>query len=364
MMTTASDSCKDGASKSNDDGVCEVNDMLHNMSTADNKDGNDVSVISVCANCGKEGSDVNNTCNKCYMVKYCNAVCKKKHKKKHKKQCEEHVRLAAERRDDKLRQVTEELDDMLFKQPPRYEDCPICFLRIPTLNSGWRYMSCCGKVICSGCSHAPVYDNQGNKIDGGKCPFCRVVAPRSEKEAAEREKKRAEAGDPIAIYNQGSNYSLGLRGYPQDFTKAFELFHRAGELGNPKGYGTLGFCNMHGDGVEVNRHMAMLHYEMAAMMGDVTARYNLGIEEKNEGNMKRAMRHYMIAVGSGHSQSLNQINQLYKKGHATKDDYTKALRLYQEYLGEIKSDQRDKAAAANEEYRYYGENLDRFQFDR
>ena len=34
-------------------------------------------------------------------------------------------------------------------------------------------------------------------------------------------------------------------------------------------------------------------------------------------------------------------------------DYTAALQLYQVYLGEIKSPQRDKAAAAREEYRYY-----------
>ena len=40
-------------------------------------------------------------------------------------------------------------------------------------------------------------------------------------------------------------------------------------------------------------------------------------------------------------------------GHATKDDYTKALRAYQAYLVEIKSTQRDKAAAASANYRYY-----------
>jgi len=39
---------------------------------------------------------------------------------------------------------------------------------------------------------------------------------------------------------------------------------------------------------------------------------------------------------------------------ASKDDYTKALRTYQEYLVEIKSVQRDEAAAYDEaEYRYY-----------
>ena len=73
------------ASKSNyhnDDGLCEVNDMLQNMSTVDNNN----TVLSVCANCGKEGSDNDmNTCNTCKQVKYCNAVCKKVHKKEHKK---------------------------------------------------------------------------------------------------------------------------------------------------------------------------------------------------------------------------------------------------------------------------------------
>ena len=95
---------------------------------------------SVCANCGKEGSSDNaNTCNKCKQVKYCNAACKKKHRSKHKKQCEEHVRLATER-------AAKLHDEKLFKQPlPEFEDCPICFLLLPTLTSGWRYMVCCEK---------------------------------------------------------------------------------------------------------------------------------------------------------------------------------------------------------------------------
>ena len=53
-----------------------------------------ISTVSLCANCGKEGDGDNmNTCNKCDLVQYCNAACKKKHKSKHKKKCE---RRAAE----------------------------------------------------------------------------------------------------------------------------------------------------------------------------------------------------------------------------------------------------------------------------
>lgn len=40
------------------------------------------------------------------------------------------------------------------------------------------------------------------------------------------------------------------------------------------------------------------------------------------------------------------------KGSATKDDYDKALRPYQEYIDEIKNDQRDEAPMASERYIY------------
>ena len=89
------------------------------------------------------------------------------------------------------------------------------------------------------------------------------------------------------------------------------------------------------------------------MKGDELARHNLGIFEENRRNWIRALKHYMIAVRNGHANSLQEIQDLFSKGHATKDEYTKALQLYQTYLGEIKSVQRDEAAAADEEDRYY-----------
>jgi len=335
---SASDSCKDSASKSNEDGVCDVNNKLHNMSL----NNTDV-VVSVCANCGKEGSDVNNICNKCKQVKYCNAACKKKHKKKHKKDCEEYIRLAAEKHDIEL-----------FKEPPPKEDCPICFLRIPTLETGGTYYSCCGKTICSGCEYAPLYDHQGNEVDNEKCPFCRTPAPTSDEEANKREKKRVEVGDPIAIYNVGNNYREGEYGFTRDYKKALELWHRAAELGDDAAYAGIGYAYETGQGVEVDKKKAIHYFELAAMEGNVDGRHNLGCLEEKAGNMNRALKHWMIAVRSGDNKSLNGIKDLYSDGYATKEDYTKALQLYQEYLSEIKSPQRDEAAVAdNEEFRYY-----------
>jgi len=62
----------------------------------------------------------------------------------------------------------------------------------------------------------------------------------------------------------------------------------------------------------------------------------------------------MITVRGGDSISLEKIKKLYTYGYAMKNDYLKALQYYQTYLGEIKSKQRDEAAAFSEElYRYY-----------
>jgi len=252
-----------------------------------------------------------------------------------------------------LENVDKISDEELFKQPPLLEDCPICFLRMPLLASGSRYQTCCGKTICSGCSHAPVYDNQGNEVDNKKCPFCRTPTPSSEKETINRYKKRVELEDPIAINNLGCHFRDGTNGHSQSHTKALKLWHRAGELGCAAAYTNIGSAYYNGEGVEVDKKKAIHYFELGAMKGSTNARYNLGLDEEETGNFDRAVTHHMIAVRCGDNDSLKEIQDLYTNGHATKDDYLKALQSYQEYLGEIQSKQRDEAAKADERYRYY-----------
>ena len=295
---------------------------------------------NTCANCGKEGHDSDmNTCNKCKMAKYCNAACKKKHRKKHKKQCE--------------RRVAELDEKALFKQPPPVDDCPICFLRMPCLTSAQVYMSCCGKLICRGCNHAPLYDNRGNKVNNEKCAFCRTPNPTSEREMIERYEKRMKLNDATAFYNIGGFYSEGLYGYPQNYAKASELYHRAAELGCVESHNNIGYAYFNGEGVGRDEKKAKHYYELAAMRGEAEARHNLGVMEKMEGKLDRALKHWMIAVKCGFNISLKGIKELYMEGHATKDDYTNALQSYQSYLDDIKSNQRDEAATFKADWKYY-----------
>ena len=295
--------------------------------------------LSMCANCGKgeEESGHLKKCGACEMVKYCNAECQKAHRPQHKKECR--------KRAAKLH------DEALFKQPPTpLEDCPICFLHMPSMITGYAYNSCCGKIICCGCGYA------GAKMEGNVgqlCPFCRTPAPFSSEKAVKRFKKRAELGDAMAIYNIGCCYSDGSNGLPQDHTKALELWRRAGELGHAGAYYNVASAYWHGDGVERDAKKARHYYELSAMGGDVSARYNLGNAELRSGNLNEGLKHYLIAVEGGDHDSVKMIQRMYSNGHATKDDYAKALKSYQAYLDEIKSDDRDKAAAYSDGYKYY-----------
>ena len=290
----------------------------------------------ICANCGKEGSDLN-ICNKCKMVKYCNAACKKKHRSKHKKKCE--------------RRVAELYDIELFKQPPKKEDCPICFLTLPCLGSGSQYYACCGKTVCNGCIFAVRLRVIIGK--GEKCPFCRTPATKSDKENIKRLKKRVESGDAEAIFSLGYYYYEGSYGLPQDYEQALKLWQQAGELGCAEAYGNIGNAYHFGEGVERDNKKADHYYELAAIGGNETARYNTGNSERRVCNWDRAIKHYMIAAGGGWNGSVKSIQQLYTNGHAKKDNYTSALRAYQKYLQEIRSEQRDIAAAFSEEFKYY-----------
>ena len=308
---------------------------------------NDTSTVTVCANCGKEGSSLN-ICNKCKAATYCNAACKKRHRSKHKKDCESRIVELHEEQLERKRRAAELHDEKVFKLPPPNKDCPICMLPLPSLFTGRKYKSCCGKIICSGCIHA-VQMRDGGK---GLCPFCRTPTPYQE-ELVEQYKKRMEVDDAEGIRNLGGCYSDGEFGLPQDHAKALELWHQAAELGSALSYYSIGVAYNISNGVGRGEKKAIHYWELAAMGGDTDARHNLGVYEYNKGNMDRVIKHHMLAAGGGDNDSLKKIQEMFMNGEITKDDYTKALQAYQAYLSEIRSPQRDEAAAFDEDYKYY-----------
>ena len=281
-----------------------------------------------CASCGKEGkSEDMNTCNKCKMVKYCNAACKKKHRSKHKKACE--------------RRVAELHEEALFKEVER-DECPICFLPMPIDGDENSFKSCCGKTICNGCIYA-MRMSEGKQI----CAFCRTPTVTSDEEFIKQLKKLINNGNAEAFNSLAGYYSGGNLGVPQDHRKASELYLKGGELGCANSYFNLGVSYYNGWGVENDLKKAKHYWELAAMGGDVDARHNLGAMEGEACNVDRAIKHLILAARAGDKIALDAVKEgLTMDGLVTKDEYASTLRAYHERQTEMRSDARNKAAAS------------------
>ena len=149
--------------------------------------------------------------------------------------------------------------------------------------------------------------------------------------------------DSEAMNSLGGLYKIGEKGYPADQSKAVEFYRRASENGSALGHSNLGNCYLNGTGVEQDRKQAVQHWQISAMMGHNTARYNLGVFEAKYGTMDRALRHYMIAAKCGHNDSLEKVKKGFMRGQITKEDFEKTLRGHQASQDEMKSEQRDRA---------------------
>ena len=305
-----------------------------------------------CADCGSEaGGGVSlKMCKSCMVSKYCNAECQKNHWPKHKNICKQR---AAELR-----------DEALFKDPPGKEDCPICFLPMPSLliccmtlppatlssvpiydfalaneelaNMGMEtYFPCCGKSICGGCVYS--FHESGND---GNCPFCK--SDRRGKTDEDRVKefmKRVEVNDAGAMCVLGSNYYHGQLGLQQDLAKGVELWTQAAKLDSSRSHFSLG--RIYDAGGDLKK--AKFHYEVAAMAGHDDARYNLGCMEAQSGNMGQAVKHLAIAASAGDYYAMHALQIEFKKGRVSRESIDSTLTAYNNSCVEMRSEARDAA---------------------
>ena len=302
-----------------------------------------------CANCGIAGGVSLKTCKSCMLVSYCNATCQLHHWAAHKAVC---------------KQRAAELRDMaLFKDPPRKEDCPICFLPMPIdliccvslppatissvpihdfakANAGLEdedmemYYPCCGKSVCGGCMHS--FHGSGTNV---KCPFCNSDrGSKTDEEDNADFMKQVEANDPGAIYVLGSSYYHGNRGVLRDREKAIELWKQAAELGSSRAHFQLGVHFEKGE----DWKKAKLHYEVAAMAGHELARYNLGYIDFLSGKKERASKHMKLAASAGVYRAMNNLLVVdFKQDLISRDEIDSILTAYNDSCAEMRSEARD-----------------------
>ena len=272
------------------------------------------------------------------------------------------------RLDGLAKKVEEELEGAdLFAPLPPTEDCAICLVPLSRAASNLDYWSCCGNMICVGCSR----ENQAvikkqNEENAAKsktytCAFCREPQPSSDAMQVRQLEARALKNDHVALKALGGLFAdgdHGLPGLPQDDLKALDRYIRAVELGSPEACGAIGASYDKGDGVAIDTERAALFERVGALRGDIVARHNIGWSEYyNLGNHEIGIRHWKIAAEAGYQRSLNGLRSIYNadgkkpgKEHISKEYLESTYRSCHEAQMEVKSEEREKHSGRDDEH--------------
>ncbi|EJK56527.1 hypothetical protein THAOC_23568 [Thalassiosira oceanica] len=235
--------------------------------------------------------------------------------------------------------VTEEELMSSGHELPEGHTCPLCCLPIalPAAQHS-KFQPCCMKTVCNGCTHASRKRGMGKS-----CAFCRTPTPESGATTLALVRKRVDAKDPLATEFLAGAYYRGCHGLTQDVPRAIELWMESAILGDLDAHYKLGAMYFTGEGVEKDEDRGIRHWQHAAIRGNPDSRFMLGIDEYENGNHELAVQHWMISAKMGDDDSLNEIKDMFMKGHATKAQYAEALKGYQNALEETKSPQREEA---------------------
>ena len=246
-------------------------------------------------------------------------------------------------------------DPDLWKPHPPKEECPVCLVPLPLKNAQSIYWSCCGKMICNACreEHKRALNVTNKKRDKKKqppleftCPFCRSPLHKNDSELISRYEERIGKDDTRAMVQLGKMLRGDRADGKKDEAKAFELFHRAADLGSAEAVGQLGTWALNGCSDSIpDRTKTKEYFEKAAVRGDVLFRATLASLLAEEENYDLAIKHWHLAAAAGAVLSMKSLWQCFSKGKLSKPDLEKALRAHKAALDEINSEDRKRFAA-------------------
>lgn len=132
----------------------------------------------------------------------------------------------------------------------------------------------------------------------------------------------AAEGNAEAAYHLGMAYHLGANGAPEDRQKAFELFKRSAEAGDPLGAYMLGsyYEGEGGGSVEVNPDLALEYKLAAAEAGHALAQHDVARRFYENGDTDKALDYLLLSAKQGYLPSLQALASLYSgEGKIAKD---------------------------------------------
>ena len=258
-----------------------------------------------------------------------------------KKKAEDDAKAAAEAEKEKQAVATGGIgDDILFMQPKSSHkgNCTICSLPIPVNQMGSWLRTCCYQVICIGCDYA----NQGFENEmrqAHRCPFCRKTIPNSEAESDDRLTRTAKPDNEVAMRLLGDEYrSAG------NYNLAFESYTTAAALGDVEAEHMLSLMYHWGEGMPMDANKSVFHAQRAAIGGHLTSRYNLGVHERKNNRVERAIKHFKISAQLGHDDSMNMLWHEYQRSNISKNELELVLRKHHNAVEEMKSRDRKEAS--------------------
>lgn len=139
---------------------------------------------------------------------------------------------------------------------------------------------------------------------------------------------------PQDLFDQAVNYDSGSDGVQKDQVKAFDLFSKAAELGNPYAERWLGKYFEKGlGGVAIDLSKAVEHYKNAAAKGDPEAQYLLGYCYENGQGVKKhfqsAKKWYRMAADNGSVDGQKAFTKLVERSQQRRQPNSKSNQIKQ-----------------------------------
>ena len=257
------------------------------------------------------------------------------------------------------KKLEEELEGAdLFAPLPPTEDCAVCLVPLPYVNSEVCYQICCGNRICWSCFNEnwESVKKQNEEKNAGKkisfaCPFCREPVPTFfDEEYLRQLQARCLKNDHVALGVMGQVYRSGGSLIPKDDLKALDCYIRAVELGSANACAKIGLSYAEGDGVAVDKEKAALFERVGALRGSVVAHNNVGWAEYIDfGNHEIGIRHWKIAAEAGDQDSLDALKKIYNadskwpgKEFISKKCMDSLFRVCHDAQEEVKTEEREK----------------------
>jgi hypothetical protein len=241
-------------------------------------------------------------------------------------------------------------------------ECPICMLPLPLEGEQSMYESCCGKIVCRGCTvankraaidksllenmtrsqpsaNAELIEFQLTAMQNAPCAFCRSERSLNLSENVKRLQVRIDRfNDPIAMNQLGDYLIDGVGGLRKNKKKAMTLYKRSYDLGSPEAADRLSYYN------SANPTLKSQYLKEGARRGNINSCLELGASYQCHGiDEQYAKSLVMTAAKAGDEEAMNIVWMYYRGGHLDKDDLTATLRAKQAASIEVNSDNREFA---------------------